>query len=181
MSQRDAILIEACVLSLASNIRPSHYLKKAEDWLSSLGQLTLSTINSNQDNNVKNEELKKNSLTLAIYSNQVALLVFDKPIDYFQWVAMTKNFEQQQDRQLYNKPTVTLDIDVIAIRLAEQLHSIESLVDEKGDNFLLLSHLLSHQDRVWLGIDRRFPLACYDKTGIEDLSQKIALSFIPHD
>ena len=171
MSQRDAMLIKACVLSLASNTNPTHYLQQAKNWLASFGRLTLSSVITNQDNHLTRDGQREALLGLGDYFNEIAYLELDQPIAYPNWVQLTKNFEKQQDRQKFTKPQVTLDIDVIAIQLANHHQSIKALVDEKGQPFLVLSQSLGH----WLGIGRRFPLACYDQKGIQELSQTVAL------
>ena len=97
---RDVIVIEACVLSLASNVKQPYYLQKAKDWLQNFGTLTLSAIHTSED--------------------------------------------------------------------------ICSDNNEKGNRFVLFAKSANQ----WLGIRRRFPLACYDQVGIVDLSKNIDLSFI---
>lgn len=171
MSQRDAMLIKACVLSLASNTNPTHYLQQAKNWLASFGRLTLSSVITNQDNHLTRDGQQEALLGLGDYFNEIAYLELDQPIAYPNWVQLTKNFEKQQDRQKFTKPQVTLDIDVIAIQLANLNQPIDDLVDEKGQQFLPLSQPAS----LWLGVGRRFPLACYDQKGIQELSQTVAL------
>jgi len=166
---RDVIVIEACVLSLASNVKQPYYLQKAKDWLQNFGTLTLSAIHSSEDtcsDNNLNDDINKQTSNTPVYFNQVAYLDFAQPIDYWQWLQLTKKFEQQQDRLLYQKPAVTLDID--------QIDNIDQSLDEKGNLFVLFDKSANQ----WLGIRRRFPLACYDQVGIVDLSKNIDLSFI---
>lgn len=176
MSPCDAIFIKACVLSLASNIHQDAYLTKAEQWLASFGDITLSAVHTNQQIGVEAHSPTNSASSLGIYYNKIVLLAFDQPIDYLKWVQLTKDFEHKQHRHNYEKPVVTLDIDVVAIRLAHRGLSAEKLVDEKGDNFLCLAD----KDSGWLGVARRFPLACYDQQGIEELSQKADLPLIKH-
>ena len=174
---RDVIVIEACVLSLASNVKQLYYLQKAKDWLQNFGTLTLSAIHSSEDtcsDNNLNEDLNKQTSNTPVYFNQVAYLDFAQPIDYWQWLQLTKQFEQQQDRLLYQKPAVTLDIDIIAVKCLHQIDNIDQSLDEKGNRFMLFAQ----SENQWLGIRRRFPLACYDHVGIVDLSKNIDLSFI---
>ena len=174
---RDVIVIEACVLSLASNVKQLYYLQKAKDWLQNFGTLTLSAIHSSEDtcsDNNLNEDLNKQTSNTPVYFNQVAYLDFAQPIDYWQWLQLTKQFEQQQDRLLYQKPAVTLDIDIIAVKCLHQIDNIDNNLDEKGNRFVLFAKSANQ----WLGIRRRFPLACYDHVGIVDLSKNIDLSFI---
>ena len=174
---RDVIVIEACVLSLASNVKQPYYLQKAKDWLQNFGTLTLSAIHSSEDiridNNLNDDANKQTSNTL-VYFNQVAYLDFAQPIDYWQWLQLTKKFEKQQDRLLYQKPAVTLDIDIIAVKCLHQIDNIDQSLDEKGNRFVLFAKSANQ----WLGIRRRFPLACYDHVGVVDLSKNIDLSFI---
>ena len=116
---RDVIVIEACVLSLASNVKQPYYLQKAKDWLQNFGTLTLSAIHSNEDtcsDNNLHDDVNKQTSNTPVYFNQVAYLDFAQPIDYWQWLQLTKQFEQQQDRLLYQKPADTLDIDIIAVK-----------------------------------------------------------------
>nr|WP_313060585.1 hypothetical protein [Moraxella sp. CTOTU49097] len=174
---RDVIVIEACVLSLASNVKQLYYLEKAKDWLQNFGTLTLSAIHSSEDIRIENNlnnDLNKQTSNTAVYFNQVAYLAFAQPIDYWQWLQLTKKFEQQQDRLLYQKPAVTLDIDIIAVKCLHQIDNIDRNLDEKGNRFVLFAKSANQ----WLGISRRFPLACYDQVGIVDLSKNIDLSFI---
>ena len=174
---RDVIVIEACVLSLASNVKQPYYLQKAKDWLQNFGTLTLSAIHPSEDiriDNNLNDDLSKQTSNKPVYFNQVAYLAFAQPMDYWQWLQLTKNFEQQQDRLLYQKPAVTLDIDIIAVKCLHQIDNIDQSLDEKGNRFLLFNKSANQ----WLGIRRRFPLACYDQVGVVDLSKNIDLSFI---
>lgn len=174
---RDVIVIEACVLSLASNVKQLYYLQKAKDWLQNFGTLTLSAIHSSEDtcsDNNLNDDLNKQTSNTPVYFNQVAYLDFAQPMDYWQWLQLTKQFEQQQDRLLYQKPAVTLDIDIIAVKCLHQIDNIDQSLDEKGNRFMLFAQ----SENQWLGIRRRFPLACYDHVGILDLSKNIDLSFI---
>lgn len=174
---RDVIVIEACVLSLASNVKQPYYLAKAKDWLQNFGTLTLSAIHPSEDIRIDNnlhDDLNKQTSNTPVYFNQVAYLDFAQPIDYWQWLQLTKQFEQQQDRRLYQKPAVTLDIDIIAVKCLHQIDNIDNQLDEKGNRFVLFAKSANQ----WLGIRRRFPLACYDQVGILDLSKNIDLSFI---
>lgn len=174
---RDVIVIEACVLSLASNVKQPYYLQKAKDWLQNFGTLTLSAIHPSEDIRIDNnlhDDLNKQTSNTPVYFNQVAYLDFAQPIDYWQWLQLTKQFEQQQDRLLYQKPAVTLDIDIIAVKCLHQIDNIDQSLDEKGNRFVLFAQSANQ----WLGIRRRFPLACYDQVGILDLSKNIDLSFI---
>lgn len=174
---RDVIVIEACVLSLASNVKQPYYLQKAKDWLQNFGTLTLSAIHPSEDIRIDNnlhDDLNKQTSNTPVYFNQVAYLDFAQPIDYWQWLQLTKQFEQQQDRLLYQKPAVTLDIDIIAVKCLHQIDNIDQSLDEKGNRFVLFAKSANQ----WLGIRRRFPLACYDHVGIVDLSKNIDLSFI---
>ena len=174
---RDVIVIEACVLSLASNVKQPYYLQKAKDWLQNFGTLTLSAIHPSEDIRIDNnlhDDLNKQTSNTPVYFNQVAYLDFEQPIDYWQWLKLTKQFEQQQDRLLYQKPAVTLDIDIIAVKFLHQIDNIDQSLDEKGNRFVLFAKSANQ----WLGIRRRFPLACYDQVGIVDLSKNIDLSFI---
>ena len=174
---RDVIVIEACVLSLASNVKQPYYLQKAKDWLQNFGTLTLSAIHPSEDIRIDNnlhDDLNKQTSNTPVYFNQVAYLDFEQPMDYWQWLKLTKQFEQQQDRLLYQKPAVTLDIDIIAVKCLHQIDNIDQSLDEKGNRFVLFAKSANQ----WLGIRRRFPLACYDQVGIVDLSKNIDLSFI---
>ena len=174
---RDVIVIEACVLSLASNVKQFDYLEKAKDWLQNFGTLTLSAIHSSEDIRTQNDlsdALNQQTSNTPVYFNQVAYLAFAQPMDYWQWLQLTKKFEQQQDRRLYQKPAVTLDIDIIAVKCLHQIDNIDQILDEKGNRFVIFDKSANQ----WLGIRRRFPLACYDQVGILDLSKNIDLSFI---
>ena len=174
---RDVIVIEACVLSLASNVKQPYYLEKAKDWLQNFGTLTLSAIHPSEDIRIDNnlhDDLNKPTPNTPVYFNQVAYLDFAQPMDYWQWLQLTKQFEQQQDRLLYQKPAVTLDIDIIAVKCLRHIDNIDQSLDEKGNRFVLFAK----SENQWLGIRRRFPLACYDQVGIVDLSKNIDLSFI---
>ena len=174
---RDVIVIEACVLSLASNVKQLYYLQKAKDWLQNFGTLALSAIHSSEDtcsDNNLNDDLNKQTSNTPVYFGRVAYLDFAQPIDYWQWLQLTKQFEQQQDRLLYQKPAVTLDIDIIAVKCLHQIDNIDQSLDEGGNRFVLFAKSANQ----WLGIRRRFPLACYDQVGILDLSKNIDLSFI---
>lgn len=155
--QPSNFLVTACVLALASNVEPSHNLAFAQSAIKKLGTTNFSsiTISPALDN--------KQNQTVPSYHNQVVYLTFNTPIHYDELVNLTKSIEQQANRGQYDKPLVTLDIDIVAIQTLT--HTLTSdLVDEKGENFLTFDGLPD-----WLGVARRFPLASYDRMGIESL------------
>lgn len=150
----NTLLVSACVLSLASNVNPNEHLAMAKKWLNELGEMVLSEVYISDNTQCPD---------YYSYHNQIAYLQFTQPLAYQDLVKVTKQFEQTANRGQYDKPLVTLDIDIVAIQTLT--HTLTSdLVDEKGKNFLTFDGLPD-----WLGVARRFPLASYDRMGIESL------------
>ena len=168
MPQPSQLSITSCLLSLASNIEPAKNLAFAYQQLSQVGQVVLSsTLISSND--LKQSTISLNSHdNLLLYHNQVAYLKLYQAIDYWDLVKLTKDTEQQANRGQFDKPLVTLDVDIVAIHLLNPNKILQKLYDEKGQSFI---HFKKSEN--WLGVARRFPLASYDKIGIEALKMSV--------
>lgn len=168
--QPSDFLVTACVLSLASNVEPSHHLAFAQSAIKKLGTTDFSPITISP-------ALADEQSHLSSYHNQVVYLTLNTPIQYAELVNLTKSIEQQANRGQYQKPWVTLDVDVIAVKADtdESDWQESQWQDEKGERFLTFTKLPN-----WLGIARRFPLASYDKQGILALAEQADLGFLQY-
>lgn len=159
--------VAACLLSLASNYQPEHYLsqslRKFEQNFA-LEKIDVSKIVISPD-----KFFNKCSLT---YHNQMAILYFDQPILLNKLNYCLKQIEQISDRKKFKKPVVTLDIDIIAF----------GVVKDKSKKINANIFSMSSQLRryTWYKITRRFPLAEYEVLGLENLFKrnKISHSFL---
>lgn len=163
MFQSANLMVNACLLSLASNIEPSKHLAFAQQHLAKLGKVVFSEI-SVSDNLSPSD--------CPVYHNQVVYIALATPMDYFRLVELTKHVEQQAHRNHYQKPLVTLDIDIVAIYPE---HNKGDGLDEKGEPFIKFEQLPD-----WLGVTRRFPLADYDAQGLKHLAQLQHLQFLTY-
>lgn len=165
-SRAQDFMVNACVLSLASNIEPCANLALAKTHIEKLGKTLFSQV-------VQSACVKQSALPSdkPIYHNQVAYVTLAQPLHYQQLLALTKSFEQLAKRAQFAKPWVTLDIDILAVQTDEK----PLLVDETGQAFIKLNNSLdnglnNNASQVWLGVARRFPLPDYDRQGLAQLS-----------
>ena len=174
MPQPSHLLIQACILSLASNQQPTKNLAIARQQLSRLGKIYVSSTSVSPSD-------AKQLATCHIpshtdYHNQVAFWALHQATSYLDVVQLTKAIEQQANRGQFAKPLVTLDIDIIAIQPVS-LDTIDDLnqklLDEKGQAFIKLDKTVN-----WFGVARRFPLPSYDKAGMANLARTQPLEFL---
>lgn len=164
------IMVTSCILSLASNVEPQTHLPLAHRLIGQLGEMTLSEVT------ICNNESEQ---SLPVYHNQIAYLRLFEPTNYLTLTQTTKVFEQQGNRSDYEKPLVTLDIDIVAIEVSEckqwNDRGLHCPIDDKGKPFINFKALPN-----WLGIARRFPLASYDKLGMTSLvnNKTVRLNFV---
>ncbi|MFW2177395.1 MULTISPECIES: hypothetical protein [unclassified Moraxella] len=149
-------LITASLLSLASNVKAEHYLANCQHQLANLGELIVTPVLLNDCQNTL--------LDVPVYHNQIGVLQFNEPMGVQDFLAMTKQLEQENERGEFAKPLVTLDVDVLAVQVvsAESGKFDNKNIDLAGFGF---SPILDN----WWAITRRLPLASYDKQGIEQL------------
>lgn len=149
--EKSAEPVTACLLSLASNYQADSHLTQLRHQLQqnlaldlAIEQLWLSDIIISPDS--------KPTANCPIYHNQMALLVFRSPIAYHDLHQVTKQLETLAHRQDFEKPIVTLDVDIIAVKVA-----IES------------------ENTGWKVLERRLPLASYEQQGLQQLMENISV------
>ncbi len=143
------LLVTETLLSIASNHQPLYYLPQAIDILKNWGDIQLSQVII--DNG---------------YHNYMAYIQLYSALTYDTLLQQTKQLEQQHDRAKFTKPVVSLDIDIIAISIDKMqmpINNYSQFIDEKGSP---LQYLTKH----WFAINRRLPLANYEKQGLQDLA-----------
>ncbi|ELA08204.1 hypothetical protein MOMA_06571 [Moraxella macacae 0408225] len=143
--------VEQAIFSLATNVDRC-YLQCAWTYFATLGNVVVSDV-------YQSAVLHMNE---NAYHNQMLWLGFTKPMLYQDLLNLSKVLEQQNKRQSFAKPHITLDIDIIAIKTQQ---SIDTQKDEKNQDFIQLQS-------NWYGIARRLPLADYDHVCYTDLCQK---------
>lgn len=156
------VWLEACLLSLASNINADKQLPKCRQALASLGDLVVSPVLINDCHQ------KAGGVIVPAYHNQVAYVNFLQPTRYHDVLTLTKELEQQSGRTRYAKPQVTLDVDILAVK-AMRPNPLDQLADPT----------------TWLGLGanwwascRRLPLADYDRHGIGQLPSSEQAPFV---
>lgn len=148
-------LLNESLIALASNLSVD-YLASAIDEFSKIANITISNIHTQQ------------STISDIYHNQMLYIQLQSTLTYQELLNFSKQLEIQNHRQQFTKPTVSLDVDIVAFKTCETLQQI---TDEKGQPFIQLTH-------QWYGISRRLPLADYDKVGFDELAKQIALPIL---
>lgn len=144
--------VEQVLFSLATNV-DNRYLHYVSHYFVMLGEVCVSDIYQSIAVDMHNNT----------YHNQMLWLNFALPVFYQDLLSLSKQLEQQHDRQNFAKPLVSLDIDIIAVKTQNVLNTQK---DEKNQTFIKL-------ENNWYGIARRLPLADYDKICYDNLCQKI--------
>lgn len=144
--------VEQVIFSLATNV-DNRYLHYVSHYFVTLGEVCVSDIYQSIAVDMHNNT----------YHNQMLWLNLNSPISYQHLLSLSKQLEQQNDRQIFAKPLVSLDIDIIAVKTKNSLNTQK---DEKNQLFINLKN-------DWYGIARRLPLADYDKICYANLCQKI--------
>lgn len=142
--EKSAVPVTACLLSLGSNYQAKNYLAELPHRFShalAIKTLWFSEIILSPDN--------KPSADCPIYHNQMALLSFSSPMPYTALHQTTKQLETLAQRYAFNKPIVTLDVDIIAVEIEYQ---------------------------YWQTLARRLPLASYEQQGLQQLLQKVSVT-----
>ena len=147
-------LLKQTLLSLASNVN-EQYLTNAENLLAKFGKIAKSDI-----------------VLTEPYHNQMTWLDFFEPITYQNLLNLTKNLENQNDRNNFDKPKVTLDIDIVAFLPKDFNQNFSQILDEKNQTFIQLT-------QGWQGVARRLPLAEYDKLCFDNLCQNLQNATLP--
>ena len=70
------------------------------------------------------------------------------------------------NRNNFDKPKVTLDIDIVAFLPKDFNQNFSQILDEKNQTFIQLT-------QGWQGVARRLPLAEYDKLCFDNLCQNL--------
>lgn len=148
-------LLNESLVALASNLS-ADYLANAIDEFSKIANVTVSNIHTQQ------------STTGEIYHNQMLYICLKTALTYQELLNFSKQLEIQNNRQQFTKPTVSLDVDIVAFKTDEIL---QQMCDEKGKPFIQLAN-------QWYGISRRLPLADYDKVGFDELAKQLALPIL---
>ncbi len=99
-------------------------------------------------------------------------MTFFEPITYQNLLNLTKNLENQNDRNNFDKPKVTLDIDIVAFLPKDFNQNFSQILDEKNQTFIQLT-------QGWQGVARRLPLAEYDKLCFDNLCQNLQNATLP--
>lgn len=144
--------VEQVLFSLATNV-DNRYLHYVSHYFVMLGEVCVSDIYQSIAVDMHNNT----------YHNQILWLNFTLPVFYQDLLSLSKQLEQQHDRQNFAKPLVSLDIDIIAVKTQNVLNTQK---DEKNQTFIKL-------ENNWYGIARRLPLVDYDKICYDNLCQKI--------
>lgn len=148
-------LLNESLIALASNINQD-YLANAITAFSHIAEITASGI------------YRQSNPTGDIYHNQMLYIRLKSALTYQELLNFSKQLETQNDRQKFTKPTVSLDVDIVAFRTCENL---SNLYDEKSQRFINLNN-------HWQGVSRRLPLAEYDKVGFDELAKQFALPIL---
>lgn len=164
-------IIQACLLSLASNLRPSFYLTNVKKHLVTWGSCVVSDVLISTDNNtIISADSPPLSIEKYNYHNQMLIVYLHQPLRLTQMIEQTKLLEQKLDRHEYPKPRVTMDIDILAIAM------LEVLIDNKDGLSTLITTQNHEQILYWYKINRRFPLQSYDKSLLENLFRQNKIS-----
>lgn len=161
-------LLQSAILSLASNFEASKNLALAEDHLCQLGVLQISAGILSPDKTSTKPVLSTD------YCNQMAILSFQPAITYLKFLALSKQIERMAGR-ICGKSQVALDIDIIAIKWLEIEGINLNQYDETGTALRAVSVLSEDLSLsgVWWAIERRLPLASYEKMGLALLNVQV--------
>ncbi|MGP9543828.1 2-amino-4-hydroxy-6-hydroxymethyldihydropteridine diphosphokinase [Psychrobacter sp. AOP7-B1-25] len=144
------------VLALGSNYQAEKYLPLARKSLAALGKMRLSTAFQNPDFTATLVQPKPD------YSNQCVHLTLNTPMSLQQLQQTFKTLEGDCNRCRQTEPNqvrrVTMDIDILMIRLANTENSL-------SDN------IISKPMSDWVVMADRYPFKEHEKAGIEELTE----------
>ncbi len=142
------------VLALGSNYQADKYLPLARQRLAALGEVRLSTAFQNPDFTATTQLPKPD------YTNQCVHLTLTTPISLQQLHQTFKNLEGDCNRcrqtDLNQVRRVTMDIDILLIKLAEEKNSLSN-----KSTFKPMSN--------WIVMADRYPFKAHEAAGIEEL------------
>ncbi|WP_227687581.1 2-amino-4-hydroxy-6-hydroxymethyldihydropteridine diphosphokinase [Psychrobacter immobilis] len=142
------------IVALGSNYQAEKYLPLALECLVTLGQIRLSTAFQNPDFTATLEQPKPD------YTNQCVHLILATPMSLQQLQQTFKNLEGDCNRcrqtDLNQVRRVTMDIDILLIKLAEEKNSLSNKSTFKPTS-------------NWIVMADRYPFKAHEAAGIEEL------------
>ncbi|WP_227669422.1 2-amino-4-hydroxy-6-hydroxymethyldihydropteridine diphosphokinase [Psychrobacter sp. NG254] len=142
------------VLALGSNYQAEKYLPLAREMLATLGEIQLSTAFQNPDFTATTQLLKPD------YTNQCVHLVLTTPISLQQLQHTFKTLEGNCNRcrqaEANQVRLVTMDIDILLIKLAEKENSLSK-------------ESISESTSNWIVMADRYPFKAHENAGIDEL------------
>lgn len=157
-------MVDGAVLSLASNVAPDVHLPACRQSLADIGRVTLSAVNQNACQFADNHAPKQHAaVQIAPYHNQIAVVMLNHAMPYAKLWQLSKQLERDNGRQACTKPNVTLDVDILAVRLAAEQISLPPIVLPAAAREAAI------QRGDWQLLARRLPLASYDRAGLASL------------
>ena len=150
-----AQFVAEVVLALGSNYQAEKYLPLVRESLAALGEIKLSTAFQNPDFTATTQLPKPD------YTNQCVYLVLTTPMSLQQLQQTFKTLEGNCNRRRQTEPNqvrrVTMDIDVLMIKLA----TIENSLSNKMSSKQIISE--------WLIMADRYPFKAHEEVGVEEL------------
>lgn len=153
--QLQAQMVAEVVLALGSNYQAEKYFLLARECLATLGQIRLSTAFQNPDFTATLEQAKPD------YTNQCVHLILAIPMSLQQLQQTFKNLEgdcnrcRQTDSNQVRR--VTMDIDILLIKLAEEKNSLSNKSTFKPTS-------------NWIVMADRYPFKAHEGAGIKELA-----------
>lgn len=153
LAELEAKKVDGLLIAMGSNHEPQKNLSQAYDYLNGLGSgngaggVVFSEAMQTPDYTATGAEQKPD------YINQCAKVDLAEPHVLAEVIAGLKQIEAQCQRQEMKQNltwAVTLDLDVLAVRLA---------TDEKQE-------LQNKQNNIWVFIKKRYPLKAHEQAGI---------------
>ena len=143
------------IVALGSNYQAEKYLPLALECLATLGQIRLSTAFQNPDFTATLEQPKPD------YTNQCVHLILATPMSLQQLQQTFKNLEGDCNRcrQIDSNQVrrVTMDIDILLIKLAEEENSLSK-------------RYISKPTSNWTVMADRYPFKAHEGAGIKELA-----------
>lgn len=143
--------VSAVLLSLGSNYQADYHLQIVRKSLAELGAIKLSSAFENPDITATRQQPK------ASYVNQCVSLNLSKSITLAELQQLFKDLEQHCGRQRSlksNVEQVSMDIDILLVKLANDQNSLSNDKDE------------------WIVVAERYPFKEHEKAGIKDIKKE---------
>lgn len=154
-----ALPVSAVWLALGSNYQANHHLANVRSTLAKLGEIELSCAIKNPDITASKEQPKPD------YINQSVYLALHTDMTLGQLQTFCKNLEDECGRVRAQKSQgsgqqvavtkVSMDIDILMVKLEDQQNSLSSSKDK------------------WIIIAERFPFSDHEMTGIKALKKEL--------